>query len=41
MRSLTNIHGIGDGANGGYGGWDGDGMALAYFMKSLNRGSVE
>ena len=41
MRSLVNVHGIGDGANGAYGAWDGDGMALAYFMKSLNRSSVE
>jgi hypothetical protein len=41
MRSLVNVHGIGNGGNDGYGAWDGDGMALAYFMKTLNRGSVE
>ena len=35
MPTLTNIRGIGDGADAGYGGWDGDGMAFSFFMKSI------
>ena len=31
---IANIHRIGDGADGGYGGWDGNGMAMAYFVKN-------
>jgi hypothetical protein len=31
---VANIHRIGDGADGGYGGWDGNGMAMAYFVKN-------
>ena len=35
MPTLTNIRGIGDGVDAGYGGWDGDGMAFSFFMKSI------
>ena len=31
---VANVHGVGDGAGGGYGAWDGNGMAMAYFVKS-------
>ncbi len=37
MPTTVRIHAVGDGADTGYGAWDGDGMALAFFMKSLNR----
>jgi hypothetical protein len=37
MPNIVNIRGVGDGADGGYGGWDGNGMALAYFFKTLVR----
>jgi len=34
---VANIRGVGDGADGAYGGWDGNGMALSYFFKTLAR----
>lgn len=37
MPDLVNVHGIGNGGDDGYGGWDGDGMALAMFFKGLTR----
>lgn len=37
MPNVVNLHGVGDGADGGYGGWDGNGMALSYFFKTLGR----
>ena len=37
MPTVVKIGGVGNGGDEGYGAWDGDGMALAFFMKSLNR----
>ena len=34
---VANIRGVGDGADGAYGAWDGGGMALSYFFKTLAR----
>jgi hypothetical protein len=36
MPTTTIVRGIGDGADAGYGGWDGDGMAYLYFMKHIS-----
>jgi len=35
MKSKVNVRGINDGNGGASGGWDGDGMAMSFFMKSL------
>lgn len=41
MPTLTNIRGIGDGSDAGYGGWDGDGMAMAFFQRSFATGTAK
>jgi hypothetical protein len=35
MRSKVNVRGVNDGNGGAAGAWDGDGMAMSFFMKSL------
>jgi hypothetical protein len=35
MKSKVNVRGVNDGNGGAAGAWDGDGMAMAFFMKSL------
>ena len=35
MKSKVNVNGVNDGNGGAAGAWDGDGMAMAFFMKSL------
>jgi hypothetical protein len=35
MKSKVNVRGVNDGNGGAAGAWDGDGMAMSFFMKSL------
>ena len=41
MPRVVNVKGINDGNGGGAGGWDGDGMAMAFFQMSFAQGTAD